>query len=59
MAEHHRGVNHERANAAMLVIVHITAANAYGMNFYLYIIGPQRLGKLDVLDSDFSRLRQY
>ncbi len=56
MAEHHRGVNHERANAAMLVIVHITAADAHGMNFYLHIIRAQRFGKLDVLDSDFPAL---
>ncbi|ANM80547.1 hypothetical protein A4U88_4308 [Serratia marcescens] len=26
------------------------------MNFYLHIIGPQRFGELDVLDSDFPAL---
>ena len=59
MAEHHRGFDHKRANAAMLVIVHIAAADAHGMNFYLYIVGPQRFGQLDVLDSDFPRFGQH
>jgi hypothetical protein len=54
MAEYHRGVNHEWPDAAMLIVMHIAAANTDGMDLDLYIVFAKDFIKLTILDADFT-----
>ena len=53
VAEHHRRVDHERADPAVGVVVHVAAADADGVHLDLDLARPGRDRQVDVAEGQF------
>jgi hypothetical protein len=59
VAQHHRLFDHEGADGAVFVVMHVAGADAHGVNGNLHVMGADFQRQVDVAQRQFTFAFEY